>query len=43
MADVHAVFRLLEVEGPARGLHLNVKKNEVGGLLGQALTLSLLR
>ena len=29
VADVLAVFQLLEVEGPARGLHLNVKKNEI--------------
>src|SRR4051794_40397508 len=27
--DVHKVFELIEVEGPARGLHLNVKKNEI--------------
>src|SRR6476659_2112648 len=27
--DVHKVFLLLEHEGPALGLHLNVKKNEI--------------
>jgi hypothetical protein len=27
--DVHQVFVLLEREGPALGLHLNVKKNEI--------------
>ena len=27
--DVHNVFLLLEREGPALGLHLNVKKNEI--------------
>src|SRR3954463_10200227 len=26
--DVHKVFELIQKEGPARGLHLNVKKNE---------------
>ena len=29
MADVYAVFQLLEEDGPCRGLHLNVKKNEI--------------
>ena len=29
MDDVHNVFLLLEQEGPALGLHLNVKKNEI--------------
>ena len=29
MDDVHEVFLLLEQEGPALGLHLNVKKNEI--------------
>jgi hypothetical protein len=29
VAEVHAVFELLEREGPARGLRLNVKKNEI--------------
>ena len=29
MADVYAVFQLLEADGPCRGLHLNVKKNEI--------------
>jgi hypothetical protein len=29
MADVYAVFQLLQAEGPSRGLHLNVKKNEI--------------
>jgi len=27
--DVHQVFLLLEKDGPALGLHLNVKKNEI--------------
>lgn len=27
--EVYEVFQLLQVEGPARGLHLNVKKNEI--------------
>jgi ubiquitin carboxyl-terminal hydrolase 44/49 len=27
--DVHAVFQLIEKEGPALGLYLNVKKNEI--------------
>ena len=27
--DVHKVFLLIETEGPALGLHLNVKKNEI--------------
>ena len=27
--DVHKVFELIQKEGPARGLHLNVKKNEI--------------
>src|SRR5688572_14336249 len=27
--DVHEVFLLLERDGPALGLHLNVKKNEI--------------
>ena len=27
--DVHRVFELIQKEGPARGLHLNVKKNEI--------------
>ena len=27
--DVHKVFQLIEKEGPALGLHLNVKKNEI--------------
>ena len=27
--DVYKVFQLIEKEGPARGLHLNVKKNEI--------------
>ena len=29
LADVHKVFLLLQNEGPALGLHLNVKKNEI--------------
>jgi len=29
VADVHNVFLLIESEGPALGLHLNVKKNEI--------------
>jgi ubiquitin carboxyl-terminal hydrolase 44/49 len=29
VADVFKVFQLIEMEGPARGLHLNVKKNEI--------------
>ena len=29
VADVHAVFELLQSDGPPRGLHLNVKKNEI--------------
>jgi ubiquitin carboxyl-terminal hydrolase 44/49 len=29
VADVHKVFELIQKEGPARGLHLNVKKNEI--------------
>jgi hypothetical protein len=29
VAEVHAVFELLEREGPPRGLRLNVKKNEI--------------
>ena len=29
VSDVHGVFRLLDDEGPALGLHLNVKKNEI--------------
>ena len=27
--DVHKVFELIQAEGPALGLHLNVKKNEI--------------
>jgi hypothetical protein len=27
--DVHKVFELIQSEGPALGLHLNVKKNEI--------------
>src|SRR4051794_30282216 len=27
--DVHKVFELIQRDGPARGLHLNVKKNEI--------------
>ena len=26
---MHAVFLLLQADGPSRGLHLNVKKNEI--------------
>jgi len=29
MVDVHAVFELLQEDGPSRGLFLNVKKNEI--------------
>jgi hypothetical protein len=29
IADVYAVFQMVQAEGPARGLHLNVKKNEI--------------
>jgi ubiquitin carboxyl-terminal hydrolase 44/49 len=29
VVDVHKVFELIQKEGPARGLHLNVKKNEI--------------
>ena len=28
-AEVFEVFQLLQADGPARGLHLNVKKNEI--------------
>jgi hypothetical protein len=29
IADVHQVFQLIQQQGPALGLHLNVKKNEI--------------
>ena len=29
MADVFGVFKMLQSEGPALGLHLNVQKNEI--------------
>ena len=29
IADVHQVFQLIQQNGPALGLHLNVKKNEI--------------
>ena len=29
VADVHKVFELIQRDGPALGLHLNVKKNEI--------------
>ena len=39
--DVYEVFQLIEVDGPALGLHLNVKKNEIwwpaSTMLGQKL------